>query len=194
MLEKPVLIILSNEMDVDGNLNIHSTARIRLAAELYKTREAKAILTCGWAYRNDTLLTLSEAFRNHILKEYPQIPKDLILCEKFSRDTVGDAIFSKKYFAIPNKWKKIIVITSQFHIKRASEIFNFVYGQNFQLEFQGCQLNSDNGRADKENESLSSFRNTFEHIESGHDTKIFHRLLEKHPYYNGEKLPKIVLV
>ena len=49
-----------------------------------------------------------------------------ILSEDFSKDTVGNAVFSKIILALPRKWKNIAVVSSREHIPRVSKIFSFV--------------------------------------------------------------------
>ena len=69
-----------------------------------------------------------------ILRLYKINPQNL-LCENNSRDTVGDAIFSRINIVKKFNYKNIAVVTSQYHVKRANEIFNFIYGETADIRF-----------------------------------------------------------
>ena len=61
------------------------------------------------------------------------------MCQRFSRDTVGDAIFSYLFLDYLNnvfhKRSKIIVISSKYHIKRVEYIFTRIF--NSKINFIG---------------------------------------------------------
>jgi hypothetical protein len=64
-----------------------------------------------------------------------------ILTETASWDTVGNAWFSRRLHVEPRQWKKLLVITSLFHLPRTEFVFRWVYGlepaHGWELEFQG---------------------------------------------------------
>ncbi len=85
-----------------------------------------------------------------------------ILVETASWDTVGNAYFSRVLFADPFGWKKLLVITSEFHMARTEALFRWVYG----MDREGTKLSfaaaSDAGldmeaRREREVDSLASF-------------------------------------
>ena len=51
-----------------------------------------------------------------------------ILTEICSYDTIGNAYFSRILFSQPLKFKRALVITSQFHMARTRAAFDWVYG------------------------------------------------------------------
>jgi hypothetical protein len=53
-----------------------------------------------------------------------------ILREHASYDTIGNAYFSRVMHTDPRHWRKLLVITSEFHIKRTEEIFRWVFSLN----------------------------------------------------------------
>src|SRR5579864_3031553 len=131
------IVVLANLMDQNGELNVESSARASRAVDAYFEYQAKCIVTCGWAYREDSDLTIADAFRTRILGEHPSLI-DKVWVETHSRDTVGDAYFTKVNLAVPRCWKKIVVVTSMYHVPRTSEIFRFVYGPDFRVEVLGA--------------------------------------------------------
>ena len=56
-MSKPVfeaIIMLTNLMDSDGNLNLESRLQADKSAEIYKESFNAKIITCGWDYRKDS--------------------------------------------------------------------------------------------------------------------------------------------
>lgn len=117
-----------------------------------------------------------------------------IYVDDLSEDTVGNAVFTKLNFAVPEGWKNILVVSSESHIPRVRKIFNFVYGPNFHLDFLGVFYN-ENGDRSNEIESLLAFDRTFrginsgddEAIDPGDDKAIVKRLFERHSCYEGRQ-------
>lgn len=55
------------------------------------------------------------------------IPSSDILKETCSYDTVGNAYFSLTVHAIPAAWRRLAVVTSDFHMPRTRELFSDMY-------------------------------------------------------------------
>ncbi len=87
------IIVLANEMDKEGNLNLESISRIKLARDSYFNNPSTTLITCGWNYRKDSKLFIGDVMKNYAVKL--GVPSDKILAEINSRDTVGDAFFTK---------------------------------------------------------------------------------------------------
>lgn len=185
------IIVLANHMDAEGNLNNESKERAELSLEIMKNCSVANIVTTGWAYRRNVNLSLAEVMKRYINERLPADCEVNFLIEDLSKDTVGEAVFTKVNFAAPMSWKKIIVVTSNYHIKRAKEIFNFVYGSMYEISFFGSKWEYKKSIVDDELSSISKFRETFFGINVGDDLMILRRLKESHPFYNGEIYPFI---
>lgn len=179
------VIVLANLMNGDGSLNLESELRAKKAVETYNQLNAQFLVTCGWNYRNDQNLTIAEAFKNYITSN-SSIPPNNILMETLSKDTVGDAYFTKVRLAIPKKWVDICVVTSNYHMERTREIFNMIYGENYKIDFVGTDVPNNTKMLESELISLNAFRSTFLGVARGDDVEILSRLKKNHPYYNGE--------
>jgi len=177
-------------MDASGNLNPESSARAAKAAEVFFRTSAQYIVTCGWNYRPDSDLAIADAFSRELQGRHG-IPENQILADRSSRDTVGDAIFTKVHLAIPHKWTQLIIVTSDYHVARCSEIFSFIYGEAFRLDVVGAEVNAPPNVQEQERLSLTAFRSTFSGIRPGDDLGILRQLRERHPFYNGDIHPKI---
>jgi len=177
-------------MDRDGGLKGESAVRAAKAAAVYKERHAGILVTCGWAYRKDCKITLAEAFSRHISENFG-IVKACIISQDLSRDTVGDAYFTKISVAIPLNIKTIIIVTSSYHVERAREIFDFIYANDALIEVVGVNVSTVEDTFRRERASLDAFRATFTGVERGNNNAILQRIRERHPYYNGDVYPQL---
>ena len=133
-------VILSHLMDSNAQLNKESKLRADEAVKLFRNNCKAKIITCGWDYRKDNKKTIAQAIAEYLIKKY-KLSKSFIFQEEKSKDTVGHAIFTRKFF-IKNINKKIAIITSDYHVKRTKMIFEFVFGKNFMIEVFSCDSNS----------------------------------------------------
>lgn len=180
------VIVLSQRTNPDGELSERTEERTCLGIEIFKENFVKN-LTMSGGYEGKiipNIPTHAEAMSNFAMKNGIEIRN--IFLEDKSLDTVGQAVFTKKYLAIPQEWKKILVVSSDYHIERVKEIFEFVYGDNYNIVYIAAPTegNGTDIRA-KENASLQSFYDTFRGINPGDDEKIFQTLFSKHPYYKN---------
>ena len=183
------VIVLANFIDQKGNLNDESSARMDTAISAFKNKEAQFIVTTGWAYRSDSSIVIAEAMRKHAVKQHG-IPYEAVIADIQSRDTVGDAVFTKRNLAIPRGWFKLLVVTSQYHVERTKEIFSFIYGPKYTIEVRGISSIDTAHLRQMEQQSTGAFRSTFQDIAPGDDSAIYQRLCENHPFYNGQVYSK----
>lgn len=169
-------------MNARGLVGSETKKRIDKALELDLDLPNKNMIyvTSGWAYREDVEISLANSMKNYIL--HKGISEERILTVEESKDTVGDAIFSRIKFAIPLKWKNIVVVTSDYHTKRAKEIFKFIYGKSCKVSFVECFTSNFNNHS-IEIKSLSAFRSTFLGVQEGNINQILSAMRERHPYY-----------
>jgi len=164
-------IVLGNGDGISG-LTAQSINRVETALDGYRTCSIDKICLSGMA-SPEMLRYLEER----------KIPYQNLFLEDNSLDTVGNALFTKINFAIPEDWRRILVVSSNYHLQRVEEIFKFVYGkEGFNLYFRGAPC-SDKRSEEEEWESLRAFKQTFEDVESGDDKAIARRLFESHQLY-----------
>ncbi|HEY6341849.1 MAG TPA: YdcF family protein [Bryobacteraceae bacterium] len=70
------------------------------------------------------------------------IPKKSILTETCSYDTIGNAFFSRIIHVEPALLRRLLVITSDFHLPRSRLVFEWIYGLeprpiDYILQFEG---------------------------------------------------------
>jgi len=185
------IIVLANEMDKEGNLNLESTARIKLACDSYFNKRSTTLITCGWNYRKDSNLFIGDVLKNYAVNL--GVPSEKIITELNSRDTVGDAFFTKSNILKNNGWKNLLIVTSDYHVFRTSSIFKFIFGIQYEIKVIGAAGFDSIEKQKSEKRSIAAFERTFENIKSGDDQEIYERLSTQHPFYNGEIYPKINL-
>lgn len=193
MCKPQFTIVLANLMNRFGRLNQESRDRANLAIALEDTRDSRKIILCGWAYRTDSSLPIAKALKAYISRKKPSLSEKLI-CQSMSRDTVGDAFFSRLLIEqiSSNTNVKIDVVTSDYHARRASEIFFHVFGNSKLVNIKKSRSESiDLGLKNREEESLKAFHETFGNSRPGDLISIHSKLCLSHPYYNGIIHPRI---
>ena len=187
------IIVLSNLMDGESNLNLESKNRANLAFEIWNQQNCiPKLITMGWAYRNDTNVPISKSMANYLVNKL-NVPKEQILSDVLSRDTVGDAFFSRYNFEKIFLNKKLIIITSDYHENRAHSIFKFIYGENYKIHFNVIETDLKKSKQKNETDSLNKFNKTFNGVKSGDMNKIQNILLQNHPLYNGTINPQMTI-
>ena len=187
-------IVLANLMSERGELNAETAARVDLAAEIENSQESNLILLCGWPYRTDSHIAIADAMRTYLLTRDPALSQRS-RCQRLSRDTVGDAVFSR--ILLDNLTGRqanylVNIVTSDYHVNRSREIFKFVFPQSCSVSVSGVPGFQLDDSAAKEKKSISSFRNTFKNIQSGDLASIYCTLRNDHPFYNGTIHPRIM--
>lgn len=186
MNKRKVIILLANEMDSACLLNDESLGRAELAAELFVEMSPNLIIPCGWAYRSDCDTPIAEVLGSYLISE-KAIPAVNIHTEIRSRDTVGDAVFTREFIGDKVISEDITVVTSDYHVERTRHIFEFVYG--FPVEVVGAATPYGLNLLPSETNSINAFNQTFSGIEKGKFDAIYSRMLSEHPFYNGKSHP-----
>ncbi|ACC72183.1 YdcF family protein [Paraburkholderia phymatum] len=184
------VIVLANLMDAEGNLNDETRARVDLGIEAIETGRAPTLVMCGWAYREDSDICIADAMRRYAV-EQRNVDASRVIAETTSRDTVGDAVFTRSNLAATFGGSRILVATSRYHAARTLEIFTFVYGPSFHIDVDGAGGPATAAQLTSEARSLDAFRATFAGVEPGDTDAIFERLRERHPFYNGDIYPRV---
>ncbi len=194
-----IAIVLGHEIDVTAVPDAQTRARLDKAAQLYANALTTRIMVMGWAYRDDTSISLAQGMKNYLLTTYNIPDNDTMIVNEASRDTVGDAFFSRQIYDKmqchsknlgKNLGKNLAVITSDYHVARAEIIFDFIYGDGYKIDVIGTIADaiSENQQAEKrlleaEQASLAAFYETFKQAQKGDLQSISDALYELHPLY-----------
>jgi len=96
------------------------------------------------------------------------IAPERILVEATSYDTIGNAYFSRVIHVDPAGFRRLLIITSAFHMPRTEAVFRWVYGldapaRGYELHFEvtpdaGVSVEALEARREKERASLERLR------------------------------------
>ena len=187
-----VIVVLANLMSVAGIINEETVSRVDLAIELDLQQPADKIILCGWPYRPDCDVSIAEAMKDYIHSKCPELlPK--IICQKLSRDTVGDAFFARILLEQIYGASSFCldVATSNYHVDRTRRIFAFVFQHRAVISVSGSILPPPKWHEESEARSLVAFEQTFDGVEPGDLIGIHAALRSRHPFYNGKAYPVI---
>jgi uncharacterized SAM-binding protein YcdF (DUF218 family) len=176
------VVVLGHEMSSDGVPDDIGLARLAVAADEVRRSPGAILVTSGWAYRDDTNLSLADAMANAANRLYGVTQENIIKLND-ARDTVGDAVF----FARAIRANLTCVVTSEYHKARANRVFRFVLGKDAQLSVLGLGGEIAADRTEAEVASLAAFAETFRDVPAGDLEAIYARMMEKHPFYNGAR-------
>ena len=136
------IVVLGGGLRADGELPEHAKARFNLALAT-ASGEPVVALSAGTTHRPAILdqdgrpLFESTAGARYLIER--GMRPERILCESTSYDTIGNAYFSRVQILEPLEWRRLLVITSQFHLRRTEAIFRWIYGLDapipYSLEF-----------------------------------------------------------
>ena len=192
-MKNSIIIVLGNFMDESGQLNKESCSRLDLAIDLFRKNKHAFIITSGWDYYAEYNIAIADAMKSYIVNN-SHISHELVLTETNSRDTVGDAIFTKINIIKKKGLNNLLIVTSDYHVLRTHKIFSYIYGEQYIVKVIGVKtapLSKIKELSEREDKSLNVFYKTFNGIKSGDDVLIYKRLCTDHPYYNGDIYPKI---
>lgn len=181
------IVVLAHLMNQDGDLSTESRARSDKAAELAK-QYGCPVVCMGWNYRKDTELCVSEAIARY-LRSAHGIEESRLMIDRESRDTVGDAVLSKRQFLNLLPTKHVFVVTSDYHVDRTRQVFEFVYGGDARISVVGVATDAGDKELLHEQDSLTAFYATFAGVKVADDNAILETLAKRHSFYNGVIFP-----
>ena len=189
-----VVVVLAHLMDQNGNLDMESKGRADVANNIFRDFNCNKIVVCGCDYREDLDISIASRLRQYLIAKH-RIDPSLIIEDAKSRDTVGDAIFSRMALKdVALSLSNLYISTSCYHVPRALEIFHFVYGDQFNISSPYCYETITHPKLlNNEISSLKAFKDTFDGIKRGDLETILLTLLMKHPFYNGLLRPKFLV-
>ncbi|MEK6959740.1 MAG: YdcF family protein [Nanoarchaeota archaeon] len=191
---KDAIVILAHSVNPDGSLPQIPRYRVEKGVDLFKKGLAKKIImsgSCGFMVSYTPTKTEAKA-----MKEYAVslgVPEKNILTEEDSKDTIGNAYFTRKNLLEPNNWKNIIVVTSEYHIPRARYIFQKILRKDNRVEMIAADshLTAEEARQKsvEEEKIMALTKQWLDWIEDGDVEEITRFMTETHPAY--AKNPKI---
>jgi hypothetical protein len=121
------------------------------------------------------------------------VPPNRILMEAASYDTIGNAYFSLVIHVQPRRFERLLVVTSEFHVRRTEALFRWIYGlaRPFDLHFEatpndGIEARSLASRREKEDAALHTLPDLINRIHSLAD--LHQWMFREHGAYAAGKI------
>lgn len=186
-----VIIVLARGIQEDGSIPEEARSRVRKGVALYRSGNAMNVVMSGsWSYHFDIAPPRTEAAA---MKEYAEelgVDSDFITEETQSKDTLGNAYFTKK-ICERNRWRDIIIVASDDHMPRVKYLFNKVYGPRYNLNFEESErvLDEDSYKKEliHEESSMRVTKKWLDGLSPGDDQSVWDLLQSKHPAYSNNK-------
>lgn len=187
------IVVLGRGLDPDGSLPALAIRRVERAAELFAWDVAPRIIfsgRCSLMLPGEPPRTEAAAMAAHAVSL--GLPRDMLHLEEESRDTVGNAYFTMKRWLEPNDWTSIRVVTSDFHIPRASWVFQKILGLGYDVAFSAAPTELDHTsvafHAREESDILTFLTQWMGHIADGDPIAIEDLIRRQHPGYAAAPL------
>jgi hypothetical protein len=170
------IFVLAGGHDDNGECNSFVKNRLNLAIDIYKkNNNCKIICMGGGTYHKPPILNKL----NYVIHESTTcayylckngIKEQDIYREWGSYDTIANGFFAYTNFILPLKIKNMILITSEFHMERSKEIFNYFISKcPFEIKIEYIESSNQTIKEDvlkerkkRELESLNNFKNNIE--------------------------------
>ena len=188
------IIILGGGINQDGTLWQNTINRLEKGIELFKKGVSANIIVSGkYYFMEDYVPITTEAKAMYEYLKKRGIPEKNIILEEESKDTLGNAFFTKINILEPRNWRNVIVVTSEFHIPRTKCIFKKTLGEKYKINFveasSGFSKNKLKKLMIREQKVLNLIKQWGDKIPDGDDKSIRKLLYTKHPAY--AKRPEI---
>jgi hypothetical protein len=179
-------VVLGGGIGPDGGPLPSTRARAHRAAQLARERPELVLICSGDRQLEAAEGTPSEAALMRDLMTGWAVAADRIAIEDESRDTIGNAVLTALRYLRGIEPRPLAVITSPFHLERATETFRHVLGYPWQLEAVASdETDDDIARAARETVFLQETTTFFAGVRPGDFGTMARRLRERWPYYAG---------
>ena len=120
-----IIIVLGEKLDNSGNISETLKNRLDKAVEVYQTGNYNIIVSGGNVQTNTIY---SEAYQmKQYLTNTLSIPTSKIITEPNSKNTIENAQYTLEIIKQKGGIDRIVVVSSEFHIKRVEFIFNYFF-------------------------------------------------------------------
>jgi uncharacterized SAM-binding protein YcdF (DUF218 family) len=192
-----VIVILGG--GTDGTLKpiLYTKERVEAFLKL-KSYSSVPIIVSG-AYsawlKKKPKFTEAEVMKEYLIRN--GVPANNIFLEKRSKDTVGNAYYSKQ-IARKHHWKNILILTTKGHTARSKWVFGRVFGKAYNISMLGIStelqtFSKNPGRKKYENYLVNIYKNGLASCKDGDDKEILKVLRAFHPVYSKSKKAREIL-
>jgi uncharacterized SAM-binding protein YcdF (DUF218 family) len=182
------LVVLGRGVDPDGSLPRLARQRVERAGELFGWQVAPRIIFSGrCSLMTDIVTRRTEAAAMLDYAVSLGLPREALLVEEESRDTIGNAYFVLRRYLEPNDWSSIRVVTSDFHIQRTAWVFQKVLGLGYDVSFSPSPSELDHStiaaRAREESDISTFLMDWIGDLPDGDPLALAQLIWQEHPGY-----------
>lgn len=198
-----IVVCLGSGIATDGSASETTRLRAEATLELCKALESTdpnltIILSGDGRKEKDPALRAKQPTEAAIMADILKaagIAPERILLEDESRDTIGNAILTAVRYLRGQTPRRLYVVTSQFHIKRALASFQGTLGDKWEIIPYACPTASDDeARGANEQGGIDWTEAFFKDIVPGDLCAVVRRLLAKGkaPYRHIDRLQDLL--
>ena len=185
------IIVLGAGMTKNQTLPDEAKERLDKAIEIFDDHTVKHIILSGkYSYKLKKKPRKTEAELMKVYLRSRGIPAHKIIKEEHSKDTFGNAYFTKQYIIDPKGLENIAVVTSDYHIPRSAYLFRKVFGHEYSLHFIGARSSHSTEQLYKlkmrEQMVLLVLKRYLSHIKPGDMPSLRQFIYSKHPIYKSK--------
>lgn len=176
-----VVIVLGNRLD-SGDIHKHLRGRVDLGIRLFREDDEALVMTGG---RTNPNVDAAEA---EVMRDYAVeqgVNSDEVLVESRGKDTVGNAFFSRCLVDRHLDTLTVRVATSCYHVARATYIFEYCFGEGYDVSAPDCYDSNVPSDELDEDVSISLNREFFSPVEEGDLAALRDRMVEAHDLYEA---------
>ncbi len=129
------IIVLGHTNDAKGNISVSARNRLNSAIDLFHQKKAKYVVVSAgtWPHFNASPKPHSFWMKKYLMEK--GIQKKKVIEEKHARWTIENASLCLE-IAQQNNWKKLIVVTSSWHMLRTRIIFGLFFPQSISCTYK----------------------------------------------------------
>lgn len=181
------ILVLGGGVLPDGTLPLVPRTRVERAVELFRGGIAPRMVLSGLCGLMEPVPAVSEAAAMAAYAVELGVPREALLLEEESRDTLGNAYFTRERYLEPHGWSSIRVVTSDFHLSRAAWVFRKVLGGSYDFSFvsaaSGLTPRELIDRAVEECRILIFLNEWLQALEEADDAALDRLIEHEHPGY-----------
>lgn len=119
-----IIIILGEKLKENGQMSLNLKYRLDKGAELYNKNNL--IIVSGGNVQQSVRFPEAHKMKRYLIKTYG-IKTNNIIEERSSQDTIENAKYCLEIINNRKNVSEIIIVSSEFHIKRVEYIFNYYF-------------------------------------------------------------------
>jgi uncharacterized SAM-binding protein YcdF (DUF218 family) len=179
-------IILGHELENDKSLSEVTKRRTDLGIMFVKEGQAESLIMSGGHedFGEKYGVSIADAMKQYALRK--EISEYSIHTEDASSETVGQLVFCKQGVIDPMNFRKLVVLSHDYHLDRMKAIGKVVFDGDYDVDYLGLISTLNTSEMKKRQvESKRTFLETFGKLTPGDDKRFLETLLNEHEMYKS---------